>query len=135
MYKILVYLLAIQHHSKNIHYHCAGSTFFSDHLLADRIFDGLQDLMDEINEKYYMGKEEDTPQQTRLLEDAAELVPEAIDDMTVAFKQLDRLILSCIDELETVAELESLTVGDNDLIGRIGSDMQQKHGFLWRRLK
>ena len=135
MYKILVYLLAIQHHAKNIHYHCAGSTFWADHLLADKVFDGLQDLMDEINEKYYMGKEESTPQQTRLLEDAAELVPEAIDDMTVAFKQLDSLILSCIDELETVAELESLTVGDNDLIGRIGSDMQQKHGFLWRRLK
>lgn len=135
MYKVLVYLLAIQHHAKNIHYHCAGSTFFSDHLLADRIFDGIQDLMDEINENYFMGKEESTPQQTRLLEDASELVPEAIDDMTVAFAQLDKLIISCIDELETVSALESITVGDNDLIGRICSDLQKKHGFLWRRLK
>ena len=50
MYKILVYLLAIQSQAKNIHYNCSGSSFFSDHLLADRIFEGIQDMMDEINE-------------------------------------------------------------------------------------
>ena len=135
MYKVLVYLLAIQHHAKNIHYNCGGSTFWADHLLADKVFDGIQDLMDEINENYFMGKEEKTPQQTKLLEDASELVPDAVEDMTVAFAQLDKLIISCIDELETVSALESITVGDNDLIGRICSDLQKKHGFLWRRLK
>lgn len=135
MYKVLVYLIAIASCSKNIHYHSCGASSWQDHLLADCIFDGLQDLMDEINENYFMGKEESTPQQSKLLEDASELVPEAIDDMTVAFAQLDKMVISCIDELETVSALESITVGDNDLIGRICSDLQKKHGFLWRRLK
>ena len=58
-----------------------------------------------------------------------------IGDMIIAFTQLDTLILSCIDELETVSALESITVGDSDLIGRICSDLQKKHGFLWLRLK
>ena len=137
MYKVLVYLLAIQSQAKNIHYNCVGGNFFGDHLLADRIFDGIQDLMDEINENYFMGKEEKAPNQKKLLADASELIPETIlvGDMIIAFTQLDKLILSCIDELETVSALESITVGDSDLIGRICSDLQKKHGFLWLRLK
>lgn len=135
MYKVLVYLLAISHASKDIHYHTGGDKFWADHLLADRIHDGLDDLMDEINENFYLGKEEEAPQQTRLLEDAAELVPEITDDMKLAFTALDQLIVGCINAIETTASLEQLTAGDNDLLGRICSDLQKKHGFLWRRLK
>ena len=135
MYKILVYLLAIQCQAKNIHYNCGGLSFFSDHLLADRIIEGIQELMDEINENYYLGKEEKAPEQTKLLEDASELVPESTTDMNVAFAQLDKLIITCIDELETTSAFESITVGDNDLIGRICSDLQKKHGFIWRRMQ
>lgn len=135
MRKVLMILLAIQRASKGVHYHTAGSQFFSDHLLADRIYDGLDDLIDEIQENYFLGKEEDAPSQKELLKGATELVPEETEDMKIAFTKLDKLLLSGINELETVSELSALTVGDNDLIGRICSDLQKKHGFLWRRLK
>ena len=135
MFKLLVYLIAIAHTAKDIHYHTGGDKFWGDHLLADRIHDGLDDLIDEINENYYLGKEEEAPQQTRLLEEAAELVPEVQDDMKLAFTALDQLIVGAINTIETTVSLETLTAGDNDLLGRICSDLQKKHGFLWRRLK
>lgn len=135
MYKILVYLIAIAHTAKDIHYHTGGDKFWGDHLLADRIHDDLDGFIDDINENFYLGKEEEAPQQTKLLEDAAELVPEVTDDMKLAFTSLDNLIIGCINAIETLSALNELTAGDNDLLGRICSDLQKKHGFLWRRLK
>lgn len=135
MRKVLMILMAIQRGAKGIHYHTGGAQFYGDHLLADRIYDGLDDLIDEIQENYFLGKEEDAPAQKDLLEGAAAIVPEESEDMKIAFTKLDQLILDGINELETVSELTALTAGDNDLIGRICSDLQKKHGFIWRRLK
>lgn len=128
-------LMAIQRAAKGIHYHTGGAQFFSDHLLADRIYDDLDDLIDEIQENYFLGKEEDAPAQKDLLKGAAELVPDETDDMKLAFTALDQLLLDGINTLQTTSELSALTAGDNDLIGRICSDLQKKHGFVWRRLK
>ena len=135
MFNILVYLIAIQKTAKGIHYLCHGDSFFSDHLLADRIQEDIDDFVDEIQENYYLGKEEDAPQQAQLLASAGALVPEITEDMTESFKALDRLLLSCVNEVETASKLEATTVGDADLLGRICSDIQKKHGFVWRRLK
>ena len=135
MRKVLMILMAIQRAAKGIHYHTGGAQFFSDHLLADRIYDDLDDLIDEIQENYFLGKEEDAPAQKDLLKGAAELVPDETDDMKLAFTALDQLLLDGINTLQTTSELSALTAGDNDLIGRICSDLQKKHGFVWRRLK
>ena len=135
MRKVLMILMAIQRAAKGIHYHTGGAQFYGDHLLADRIYDDLDDLIDEIQENYFLGKEEDAPAQKDLLKGASELVPDETDDMKLAFSALDQLILDGINTLQTTSELSALTAGDNDLIGRICSDLQKKHGFVWRRLK
>lgn len=135
MRKVLMILMAIQRAAKGIHYHTGGAQFFSDHLLADRIYEDLDDLIDEIQENYFLGKEEDAPAQKDLLKGAAELVPDETEDMKLAFTALDQLLLDGINTLQTTSELSALTAGDNDLIGRICSDLQKKHGFVWRRLK
>ena len=49
MFKILYHLIAIQRQAKEIHYRAKGFEFYSDHLLADRIYDGIEDLIDEIS--------------------------------------------------------------------------------------
>lgn len=135
MRKVLMILMAIQRAAKGIHYHTGGAQFYGDHLLADRIYDGLDDLIDEIQENYFLGKEEDAPAQKDLLKGAVELVPDETEDMKLAFTALDQLLLDGINTLQTISELSALTTGDNDLIGRICSDLQKKHGFVWRRLK
>ena len=136
MFRVLCFLLAIQRQAKEIHYHAKGGCFLSDHLLADRIYDGLDDLIDEIQENYYLGKEEEAPSQKDLLIEASEEVNDASGDIKMDFEHLDSLIMSCIARIESIIEAnENLTAGDNDLLGRICSDLQKKHGFLVRRIK
>jgi len=135
MFNILVYLLSIEKTAKGIHYLCKGENFWADHLLADKIADGLSDFMDEIQEIAFLGKEQDAPQPFSVLASAGAMVPELTEDITEDFKKLDKLLLACIDEIETSSKLEAITVGDGDLLGRICADIQQKHGFIWRRIK
>ena len=136
MFRVLCFLLAIQRQSKEIHYHAKGDCFWSDHLLADRIYDGLDDLMDEIQENYYLGKEEEAPSQKDLLIEASEEVNDASGDVKMDFEHLDSIIVACIARIESIIEAnKNLTAGDNDLLGRICSDLQKKHGFLVRRIK
>lgn len=135
MFDILVYLLSIEKTAKGIHYLCKGSNFWADHLLADKVADGLSDFMDEIQEIYYLGKEEEAPQPSQVLASAGAMVPELTEDIEEDFRKLEKMMLACIDEIETASNLTATTCGDNDLLGRICSDIQQKHGFVWRRLK
>lgn len=136
MFEVLCFLLAIQRQAKEIHYHAKGDCFWSNHLLADRIYDGLDDLMDEIQENYYLGKEEEAPSQKDLLIEASEEVNDASGDIKMDFEHLDSIIVACIARIESIVEAnKNLTAGDNDLLGRICSDLQKKHGFLVRRMK
>lgn len=136
MFRVLCFLLAIQRQAKEIHYHAKGDYFWSDHLLADRIYDGLDDLMDEVQENYYLGKEEEAPSQKDLLIEASEEVNDDSGDIKMDFEHLDSLIMSCIAKIESITkDNKNLTAGDNDLLGRICSDLQKKHGFLVRRIK
>ena len=136
MFQVLCYLIAIQRQAKEIHYHAKGECFWSNHLLADRIYDGIDDLIDEIQENYYLGREGEAPSQKELLIGASECVKEASGDIKKDFDGLDAIIMACIAQIETIIhENKELTAGDNDLLGRICSDLQKKHGFIVRRLK
>jgi len=135
MEEVISYLIAICKSAKGIHYRTFGKEFYSDHLLCDRIADGLDDFIDEIFENYYMGKEEDVPQQKVVMSGASGLIPLIDNNIEKDFGLLDELIVNCLSVLQMEASKEDIPVGDSDLMGRIGSDLQKKHGFIWRRLK
>lgn len=133
MKDILVLLIAIQRTAKDVHYYAFGKDFYSDHLLADRIYDGLEDLMDEIQENYFLGQEQEAIPQKVLYEEAAkEMYP--YNEFSGMLKHLDNLIFNCIAKIQLMPT-DGLTAGDSDLLGRICSDLQKKHGFLVRRFK
>lgn len=136
MEQIISYLIAIKSAAKGIHYRTMGNSFWGNHLLADRIVDGLDDFIDEIFENYYLGKSEDAPQQKVVMSGASGLIPLIDNNIDKGFGLLDELIINCLSELQMLAEAnQDLTLGDNDLMGRISSDLQKKHGFIWRRIK
>ena len=132
MKDILILLIAIQRTAKDIHYHARGANFWGDHLLADKIFDGLEDLMDQIQENYFLGHEEEAVPQKILYEQASKRMS-AFNELSAMFKNLDDLIFECIRLIQSIPA-DAQTAGDSDLLGRIRSDLQQKHGFLHRRL-
>ena len=54
--EILALFKAIKNTAKKYHWKTTGSTFMSDHLLFDRIYDDIEDdQVDTIVEQYYMG--------------------------------------------------------------------------------
>lgn len=55
--KLIAYLIAIANYAKDIHYSCKGEAFYSKHLLADRIQDGLYDFIDQIKETCLLGND------------------------------------------------------------------------------
>ena len=136
MEQIISYLIAIKSAAKAIHYRTYGEKFWGDHLLVDRVADDLDDFIDEIFENYYLGKSEDAPQQKVVMSGASGLIPLVDNDIEKDFGLLDELVVNCLSELQMLAEAnQDLTLGDNDLMGRISSDLQKKHGFIWRRIK
>ena len=131
----MVLLIAIQRTAKDIHYHAKGSEFWSDHLFADKIYDGLEDFMDEIQEGYFMGEELATIPQKKLYERACKLMPEGDFDVYPLFVILDDLLMRGIALATDISNASDITAADSDLLGRICADLQAKHGLLYRRLK
>lgn len=133
MEEILILLIAIQRTAKDIHYHAKGANFWGDHLLADRIYDGLEDLMDEIQENYFMGSELNAPHQKQLYQKASEKMSDN-EDVSVLFSHERDLIYECIAKIESLPK-DEISSGDSDLLGRICSDLMKKNGFIFSRLK
>ena len=135
MENIICYLIAIKRWAKEIHYRSKGDGFWGNHLLSDRVVDGLDDFVDEIQENYYLGHGEEVPLQKNILLGAANLIEQATTEKDM-FIKLDMLIIGCLTELQMIDENNhELSLGDKDLMGRISSDLQKKHGFIWRRIK
>lgn len=137
MNKLLKMLLAIKMFSKDIHYRAKGSSFYSDHLLADDILKDIDTYMDEINELHYLGRGEDAPASSEILQGAIEYIPHSteIDQMFEDMQNLLLDVLTHIEEVEAKEEQEDLTLGDTDLLARLSSYLIQKNGFIWRRTK
>ena len=126
MKEIIGYLMAIQKIAKGIHYKVHGYNFYGDHLLCDRIVDNLDGFIDDIFENYFLGHEEEAPQQREIVEISLKNIPLIGDDIEEDFRLLDDLIFKCIGQIQLMPT-DELTAGDSDLLGRICSDLQKKH--------
>ena len=135
MENLICLLFAIQRTSKGIHYKAKGNNFYSDHLLCDRIYDGLDGFIDDIFENCFVGKGDEAPQQSLIIKKASSLIPDITDDIEDDFKLLGILISNALTDIQGILKLPNLTAGDNDLLGRICSDLQKKIGFLSQRVK
>lgn len=136
MNKLLQMLLAVKMYAKDIHYKAKGSSFYSDHLLADEIGKDIDDYMDEINEIYYLGRGEEAPDSIDILTGALEFIPTG-GEVDLMFDNMQNLLLDVLTHIEELANNaeEDLTLGDNDLLSRISSYLEQKNGFVWCRTK
>ena len=135
MESILSYLMAIQRTAKGIHYRCLGNNFWADHKMADEIFDDIEEHLDEIFEVCYMGREKEVPQEKAIMSGASGLMPLVGEDIARAFGLLDELIVNCLADIELQLRSEQITAGETDVLGRISSDLQKKHGWISRRIR
>ena len=111
--------MAVQGYCKDLHYNIPD---YSIHLLMDRIQQDLFDFIDEIKENWILAKGNKPLDSSQYYAETVRLLPSA--------KQLDLLKALLIDALEKVEEAKGETIGDGDLLGRIGSNLQNSLGIL-----
>lgn len=118
---IIVSLLAIANFAKDIHYNCKGESFYSKHLLADRIEENLSDYIDQIKEVFFMAAGKKPLSSIHYLRMAAEQIPELASADKDNFESMQKLLIKALENIE---DLKNLTKGEENLIGAIAQDLQ-----------
>lgn len=134
LFNLLKVIYAIRFYTKDIHYKSVGDNFWADHLMSDRIYDGLDDFIDDINENLYLGFEEETPYSKDILESVVRSIPELDDDMVVNWKRLYGMIITALEIINNI-EKEYEMPQINSLLDGLVNDLQKKKGLIWRRIK
>lgn len=125
--QLICYLLAVQNFAKDIHYSCHGESFYSKHIFADRIQDGLYDYIDQLKEICLLGNEIEPLPSGEYLSRATSLIPLKTDSDLNNFKSMKDLL---IDSLALIEGLDNLTKGEENLIGAIAQDLQNMLGLI-----
>lgn len=126
MKDLIIILDKIRLTAKDLHYHASGSTFYAQHLLADRIQEPIIGFIDDLKEICYLGAEKEVPT-------AKELSPELQDTLTEE-SLISTLYSQLTLGLYTIEELSknSLMQAETSLLGRIAEHLQQSRGLIWR---
>lgn len=130
--KLIEYLLAIANFSKDIHYSAKGESFYSKHLLADRISENIYDYIDSIKEIFFLAADKEPLASGEYLSRATSLIPQIEQEDTGNFRALSVLIVSTLQHIE---ELKDLTVGESNLVGGIAENLQTSLGLINKQVK
>ena len=132
LFELLKTLYLIRFYAKDIHYNAKGESFWSDHLLADEVFDGIDDFIDQVNENLFLGFEKSAPKSKDILALVVENMPPMPTDINQAWKNLYNLIndvINIVGTIENQFDIPAL----NALLESIVDNIQKKRGLIWRR--
>lgn len=130
MRNLIVYLTIVRETAKDIHYNYRGPDFYGVHLLMDRVADDLLDFVDQIKEKVFMYKDLPIPTGKDVMLEASQLMPE-----TSNINELLEKLKLAIYSIEQISQSPDIDAGDNDLLGRISSDLQTKYALVSHLVK
>lgn len=129
MITLIELLEAIKNYAKDIHYHAHGESFYGIHLLMDRVYDGLDDKIDQIKEVCYLGAIEEVPPSKDIIRVAAAYIPDITEDNKANIGRLSDLIARTLDE---IARLKGDSAAKDAVLDAVAEDIQLKRGLLWR---
>ena len=121
--------------AKDIHYSCAGDAFYGKHLLADRIYDGLDDFIDQLKEVYFLGNNILPLPFSEYLAMAMNLLPALEQDDKKNFTSMKNLIVNALAHMERMLQDKEATRAEVSLIDGIAQDLQGKLGLVNRQMK
>lgn len=129
--ELIILLTAIQSFSKDIHYNCKGDAFYSKHLLCDRISENIYDYIDSLKEVCFLAASETPLPSKEYLQKAIYKIPDISGNDRYDFSRLLDLIS---ETLQTIQDLDNLTMGEENLIGNIAENLQTSMGLLNRQV-
>lgn len=129
MYKLIVLLEVIRARAKDLHYILKWHSFYGNHLLADRVQEDLGDFIDQIKETYFMARQLDIPRNEKIYADVAKELDNMKEYSILELAEKVKLTIYFIETMLRDTETP-FTAGDNDLIGRISSNLQTSYALL-----
>lgn len=133
--KLICYLLAIANFAKDIHYTCRGEAFYTKHLLADRIYNGLYDFTDRIKETCLLGNDILPLPSGEYLAMAMNLLPAPEQNDKKNFEHMQKLLIDCLVLMQEMLQDEGTPRAEVSLIDGIAQDLQQKLGLVNLQVK
>lgn len=130
--KLIEYLLAVANFAKDIHYSAKGDSFYSKHLLCDRISENIYDYIDSIKEIFFLAADKEPLPSGEYLSRATSLIPQIAEDDKTNFTSLSILLESALQDIE---KIKDLTKGEENLIGAIAENFQTALGLVNRQVK
>lgn len=131
--RLICLLIAIAESAKAVHYSVKGESAYSKHLLADRIYDGLYDFIDNLKETFFIAGNEPLLSAKEYLNIAADFTIKLTDDDKENFISLQKLIIQTLELIEGIDS--ALTHGEQSLIDDIAKDLQGKLGLVNLQVK
>ena len=130
---ILALFKAIKNTAKKYHWKTVGTTFMSDHLLFDRIYDDNQ--IDTIVEQYYMGLgRKDIDDLDNLIALSAQYEGQSFtassENLLMMYQELARMMNTFLVNVEKL----NLLRGINSELDNIASTITQLYGLVTARL-
>ena len=133
--KLICYLIAIQNFAKDIHYSCRGDAFYGKHLLADRIYDGLDAFIDGIKETCLLANDILPLPSGEYLAKAMNLLPALEQDDKKNFEAMQKLLIDCLVLMQKMLQEKDTPRAEVSLIDGIAQDLQGKLGLVNRQVK
>lgn len=131
--KLLSMLFALKFGSADVHYYVKGDDFWGDHKLADEVRDGIDDWIDSINEVCFLGLDKEAPYSKDIIAKSMEYIPVKASESKQMFINLRKLIFDILSHIESI--LPDCSAGEANLLGGMAQDLQQRYGFIGRRIK
>ena len=128
-------MIAIQNFAKDIHYSCGGDAFYGKHLLADRIYDGLDDFIDGIKETCLLGNDILPLPSGEYLAKAMNLLPAPEQDDKKNFEAMQKLLIDCLVLMQEMLQETDTPRAEVSLIDGIAQDLQGKLGLVNRQVE
>ena len=133
--KLICYLIAIQNFAKDIHYSCKGDDFYSKHLFADRIYDGLDDFIDGIKETCLLGNDILPLPSGEYLARTMNLLPSVETDNRKNFENMQKLLIDCLVLMQEMLKETDTPRAEVSLVDGIAQDLQGKLGLVNRQVE
>ena len=133
--KLISYLIAIANFAKDIHYSSKGDAFYSKHLLADRIYDGIDDFIDSIKETCFLGNDISPLPSGEYLARAMNFLPLIEDEDKKNFEAMQKLLIDCLVLMQEILQDAESTRAEVSLVDGIAQDLQGKLGLVNREVR
>lgn len=125
-------LWALKFSVSDLHYLAQKENFYSDHKLADELRDDIDEWIDKVNEICFLGEEKTAPYSKDIILQASQHIILLQDTPSNQFKKIAEFIKEILMYVQE--NIETTSVGEQNLIGGIAQDLQQRYGLIWRRI-